>query len=122
MHVAFTVSPLRTVHDVIVASKKKRSFMIDIYEAAGAYASIVTVHDRISTNQGSWQFSVTPATPSATDNFKAAIELIVQYLDTVDKTDAIADVHNPCNCPFVPAKDQDRILGQLGLPLTVRVN
>lgn len=123
MSVVFSASALRPVHDVTVTSKKKRSFVIDISDVGGnTYESTITVLDRVSETPGSWLCQVQSSSPSKNDNYQGAIELIKRYLDSVDQTDAISDVYNPCNCPFVTEADQNRILNQMGVPITVRVN
>ena len=123
MSVVFSTSPSRNVHDINVKSKNGRAFVVDIYEQnASNYDSTVTVLDRVSSNPGSWLYNVTPATISGNDNFKAAVQLINQYLAAVDPADAISDVHNPCNCPFVAEQVQNQSLSILGINLQVRVN
>ncbi len=123
MSTVFSISAYCNVHDVNVESKKGRHFIIDIYEAnASSYNSTVTVLDRVSTPSGSWLYKTTPSTESANNNFKAAIELIQKYLISVDQTDSIINIHNPCNCPFVRETDQKTILSELGVNVNVRVN
>ena len=118
-----TITPFRNVHDIDVKSAKNRAFVIDIYESApGAYDSTVTVLDRVSNQPGSWLYNTQPATASANDNFKAALKLIQNYLGANDSTDSIADIHNPCNCPFVSEADQNSIATGLGFGKKVRVN
>lgn len=123
MSIVFATTPLRKVHDINVSTQNGRAFVVDIYEqSVGSYDSTVTVLDRISSIQGSWLYNVTPPTGSGNDNFKAAIELIKDYLASVDSVDVISDVHNPCNCPFVNEQNQNKILPTIGVNLTVRVN
>lgn len=123
MPVLLSASLLRHVHDVNVKSKNGRAFVIDIYQQnANTFDSTVTVLDRISSNPGSWLYAVNPPTTSENDNFSSAIELIQNYLASVDKTDAISDIHNPCNCPFVKEGDQNQLLSKLDIALKVRVN
>ena len=43
-------------------------------------------------------------------------------LKQVDSTDAIADIDNPCNCPFVPKPTQEQIALSLGITASIRVN
>ena len=118
-----SISPFRKVHDINVKSKNGRNFVIDIYEISnGSYESEVTVLDNISSNKGSWLYKTLPSSSSANDNFKASVDLIDQYLSSVDNADSIIDVHNPCNCPFVPEADQNSILVNLGHSFSVRVN
>jgi hypothetical protein len=123
MSTVFSMTPSREVHDVNVKTKKGRLFVIDIYKSCpGSYDSEVTVLDRISEISGSWLFKTEPASASANDNFKAAVELIQKYLVSIDPSDSIAKVHNPCNCPFVSESDQNSILSGLGISLNVHVN
>lgn len=118
-----TITPFRNVHDIDVKSAKNRAFVIDIYESVpGTYDSTVTVLDRVSNPPGSWLYNTQPATASANDNFKSALELIQNYLGANDSTDSIADIHNPCNCPFVSETDQNSIAAGLGFGKKVRVN
>ena len=123
MSTFFSMTPFRNVHDANVKTTKGRLFVIDIYESsAGSYDSTVTVLDRISNPSGSWLYNTKPASASASDNFKAAVELIQNYLSSIDLSDSIAEIHNPCNCPFVSEADQNAIVSGLGISLTVRVN
>lgn len=123
MSVVFSMSPSCKVHEINVESQNGRAFVVDIYEQTkGQYDSKVTVLDRVSLNPGSWLYDVTPATVSGNDNFKAAVQLINEYLAAVDPVDAILDIHNSCNCPFVQEQDQNQILSTLGINLQVRVN
>jgi len=118
-----SIGPFRTVHDINVASKNGRSFIIDIYEDGnGGYESEVTVLDNISSTNGSWIYKVSPATTSVEDNFKAAIELIQKYLSSVDPKDSISDIHNPCNCPFISESQQNNVLASMGVNIRLRVN
>lgn len=118
-----TISPFRNVHDIDVESAKGRAFVIDICESVpGTYDSTVTVLDKLSNPPGSWLYITQPATASARDNFKAALELIQNYLGAKDSSDSIADIHNPCNCPFVSVADQNSIAAGLGFDKKVRVN
>jgi len=117
------MTPLRKVHDVNVKTKKCRLFVIEIYESSpGSYDSTVTILDRVSNPSGSWLYNTEPAGASANDNFKAAVELIQNYLGSFDPSDIIAEVHNPCNCPFVSESDQNCIIYGLGISLNVNVN
>lgn len=106
MTTVFLSTPFRNVHDVNVKTKLGRNFVIDIYEAnPTGYDSTVTVLDRVSNPPSSSLYNTQPNTASKNDNFKAAIELIKSYLSSVDPTDSIDDIHNPCNCPFVSEAD-----------------
>lgn len=80
------------------------------------------VIDSVYKDSGSWLYNTTPSTPSASDNFEAAMELILKYLNSVDKTDSIIDIHHPCNCPFVLEANQKHILSGLGVNVAMRVN
>lgn len=123
MSADFTIKPFRHVHDVNVRTLKGRLFIVDIYDSiADAYDSTVTVLDRVSNTSGSWLYKTQPATESANDNFIAALELILAYLRSQDSTDSIAEIHNPCNCPFVSEADQNFIASNLGININVRVN
>ncbi len=123
MSTVFSLTPFRNVHDVNVKSKSGIAFVIDIYEQSNTqYDSTVTVLDNITTNKGSWLYNVTPNSASANDNFEAAIQLIIKYITTFDQNDTITDIHNPCNCPFVSEVDQNSILSQLSVNISVRVN
>lgn len=118
-----TITPFRNVHDIDVKSAKGRAFVIDIYESVpGEYDSTVTVLDRVSNPPGSWLYNTKPPTASAQDNFKAALELIQNYLGANDSTDSIADIHNPCNCPFVSEADQNSIAAGFGFGKKVGIN
>lgn len=123
MSTVLTITPSRNVHDIDVKSTRGRAFVIDIYESVpGTYDSTVTVLDRVSNPPGSWLYNTQPATASANDNFKLALELIQSYLSANDSTDSISDIHNPCNCPFVSEADQSSIASGLGFSKKVRVN
>lgn len=118
-----SISPYRSVHDIVARSKAKREFIIDIYEnSPGHYESEVTALDLVSPNPGSWLYKIKPKSASAKDNYQASIELVIEYLRSVDSNDSVVDLHNPCNCPFVSQSDQDAINKSLGLSVTVRVN
>ena len=123
MSTILTITPFRDVHDIDVKSTNGRAFVIDIYESvSGTYDSTVTVLDRVSNPPGSWLYKTQPATASANDNFKSALELIQAYLSINDSADSISDIHTPCNCPFVSEAAQNSIASGLGFGKTVRVN
>jgi hypothetical protein len=123
MSTVFSMTPFRNVHDANIKTAKGRLFVIDIYESsAGSYDSTVTVLDRVSNPSSSWLYNTKSASVSANDNFKAAVELIQGYLGSIDPTDSIAEIHNPCNCPFVSEDDQNTIASGLGISTKVRVN
>lgn len=123
MSTVFSMSPSRNVHDVNVKTAKGRLFIIDICEvSAGNYDSTVTVLDRASNPPRSLLYGTKPVSASANDNFTAAVELIQGYLGLTDRTDTIAEIYNPCNCPFVFEADQNTIATSLGLNIKVRVN
>jgi hypothetical protein len=117
-----SISPFRDVHDVDFITQKGRRFTVDIYKNAGGFDSEVTVLDRVSSSPGSWLYKTKPASQSATDNFSAAVELIQDYLSQVDPADAVEDVHNPCNTPFISEAEQNNVLAQKGISLNVRIN
>jgi len=118
-----SITPFRDVHDINVTSKNGRSFIIDIYKGNNdSFDSEVTVLDNVSSLKGSWLYKTSPATSSASDNYKAAIELIKNYLSSVDDKDSISDIHNPCNRPFISGADQNKVLKGLGENINVRVN
>lgn len=118
----FSISPFRDVHDIDVSTQKGRRFTIDIYKNNGGFDSEVIVLDRVSNNPGSWLYKTNPASSSAQDNFSAAIKLVQDYLSQVDPQDAISDIHNPCNTPFISDADQNSVLAQKSISLNVRVN
>lgn len=118
----FSMSPSRDVHDIEVRTKEGRRFTIDIYENSGGFDSEVTVLDRVSNNPGSWIYKTNPRDSSVEENFNAAVQLIQEYLAQVDGEDAIIDIHNPCNTPFIDEVDQQKMLDQKGISLIVRVN
>lgn len=119
---AFSISPFRDVHDIEVSTQKGRRFTIDIYKNNGGFDSEVTVLDRVSSNPGSWLYKTNPASNSAQDNFSAAIQLVQDYLSRVDPQDAISDIQNPCNTPFISAADQNSVLAKKSISLNVRIN
>jgi hypothetical protein len=118
-----TNTPFRNVHCINVKSKTRRIFMVNIYDDnTSEYGSTITVIDNISTPASSIAYSVPSSSPSATDNFEAAITLITEYLNSKYSKDFIVDIHNPCNCPFISEADQNSILPKLEINLNVRVN
>lgn len=123
MSTVLTTTPFRDVHDIDVKTTKGRVFVVYIcHLMTNEYDSTVTVLDRVSKQQGSWMYETKPATKSAEDNFKAALELIQEYLVVQDSSDSITDIHNPCNCPFVSEADQNSIASILNLSIKVSVN
>ena len=123
MSTVFSLTPFRSVHDVNVKTSKGRMFVIDIYQSGDAnYDSTVTVLDKISNPAGSWLYNTQLISVSANDNFTAAIKLIQSYLKSIDLTDSITEIHNPCNCPFVSEVDQNTIVSGVGISIKVRVN
>lgn len=123
MSTVFSISPFRNVHDVNVKTAKGRLFVIDIYESSsGNYESTVTVLDGVSNPPSSCLYNTNPVSALANDNFKAAVELIQGYLGSIDSTDSIAEIHNPCNCPFVSESNQNTIASGLGISTNVLVN
>jgi hypothetical protein len=116
-----SIGPFRDVHDIDVTTTKGRRCTIDIYKNNSGFDSEVTILDSVSSPSGSWVYNTKPVSDSAIDNFDAAIELIKKYL-SVDPQDSIKDVHNPCNTPFISEADQNSVLSDKGVPLSVRVN
>jgi len=117
-----SIGPFRDVHDIEVTTTNGRRCTIDIYKNNSGFDSEVTILDSVSNPSGSWVYSTKPASNSAIDNFDAAIELIKKYLSQVDPHDSIKDVHNPCNTPFINEADQNSVLSNKGISLSVRVN
>jgi hypothetical protein len=117
-----SIGPFRDVHDIDVTTTKGRRCTIDIYKNNTGFDSEVTILDSVSSPSGSWVFNTKPASDTAVDNFDAAIELIKIYLSEVDPQDAIKDVHNPCNTPFISEADQNNVLSGKGVLHSVRVN
>ncbi|ERJ19977.1 hypothetical protein SSPSH_000841 [Salinisphaera shabanensis E1L3A] len=117
-----SIGPFRDVHDIDVATTNGRRCTIDIYKNDSGFDSEVTILDSVSSPSGSWVYSTKPASDSAMDNFDAAIELIKKYLSQVDPQDSIKYVHNPCNTPFISEADQNSVLSNKGISLSVRVN
>lgn len=123
MSTVFTIYSSRPCHDINFKSKKGRFFTLDIEEASPAsYESEVTARDPLSPNAGSWVYKTKPSSASADDNFLGGARLIQDYLQQIDPTDEIIEIHNPCNCPFVSEANQNRLLSSVGMALTVKVN
>jgi hypothetical protein len=123
MTTVFTLPPWRKVHDINVKSSKGHRFTIDIYQDfnQGQYETTVTVFDTDPTLPGV-VYTVQSAGPAPPDHLKTALEKVRDYLKQVDPTDAIADIHNPCNCPFVSKSEQEQIASSLGITVLIRVN
>jgi hypothetical protein len=51
---------------------------------------------------------------------QAALEWIQNYLKQVDPSEAIIDIHNPCNCPFVSETVQRDLATALGITAPIR--
>lgn len=117
-----SIGQFRAVHDIDVTTAKGRRCIIDIYENNSVFNSEVTIIDSVSSPSGSWVFNTKPASGSAINNFDAAIDIIKKYLSSVDPQDSIADIHNPCNTPFISESDQNSVLSGAGVPICVRVN
>jgi hypothetical protein len=124
MSTVFSITPYRNVHEVTIKTEKGRFFVIDIYDSNSSnYDSTVTVFDRVSNQSSAGQlYNITPASSLANDNFEAAIVFIKSYLTSIDPTDPISEIHNPCNCPFVSENNQNTIASGLGISTKVRVN
>jgi hypothetical protein len=122
MTAVFSMIHSREVHEIKAASKNGRRFTIDIYkDPHGHHEADVIVFERGPTVPG-WVFPVTATTPDANGHFKAALVFIQRYLAKADVSDALSDIHNPCNCPFVSHPDQRHIAQSLGIIVPVRVN
>ncbi|UJS24706.1 hypothetical protein [Thiothrix winogradskyi] len=120
MPTVFSMAPLHNVHDIHVQTAKGRLFVIDIYESgAGNYDSTVTVLDKASVSRS---YHTEAKSTSANDNFKMAVEFIQSYLASIDSSDSIVKIHNPCNCPFVYETEQNIIVSDLGINIKVLVN
>jgi hypothetical protein len=119
--VVFSISPSRTVHDINVTSRNSRRFVIDLYrDNQSQYETTVTVYE-IRGVPG-WVFPIETSAKPPGEHFQAALEWIERkYLKQVDPSDAVVDIHNPCNCPFVSAADQERIARSLGITAPIRV-
>jgi len=119
----FSMTSLFELHDINVKTKKGRRFVIDIAERTkGTFDSSLTVTDNITSGSVSVCSGVLASGPSATDCFEAALQHVARYLEAVDADDQIASIHNPCNCPFVPRADQERIANSLGIAAPISVN
>ena len=122
----FSMSPWRTVHDINVTTRGHRRFVIDIYcddqkhDDQKPYETTVTVYE-IGKSSG-WVFNIRTVAVFPEGHFKAALEWTLNYLKQVDPTDAIAELHNPCNCPFIPESDQHAIALGLGIRVPIRIN
>jgi hypothetical protein len=67
-------------------------------------------------------YDINPASALANDNFEEAIVFIQSYLTSIDPTDPISEIHNPCNCPFVSENNQNTIASSLSISTKVMVN
>lgn len=108
----FSVIPLRDIHDIDVTTSKGRRFIVDIYQNESGFDSEVTILDGTSINPVSCVCKTPAIKLSAIDNFAAAINLIKSYLLERDPKDAIKDIHNPCNTPFITEAEQNDLLSQ----------
>jgi hypothetical protein len=120
--VAFSIPPWRSVHDFNVSTRNGRRLVIDIYrDNQDHYETTVTVYEIGSVPGRVFLIDSSPKPPE--EHFKSALEWIHQkYLKQVDPSDAVTDIHNPCNCPFVSQADQARIATSLGITAPIRVN
>lgn len=110
-------------HSISVESKNGYRYSISICkDGRGNYKSNVIFHENTSTTKDNWEYSVLPASTSIEDNFKSSIEQIQKHLSSADPKDAILDIHNSCNCPFISEPQQNNVLKRMGVSLKVRVN
>lgn len=121
MSVIFSIPPTRTVHDINVATRNGRRFIIDLYlDSEGCYDTTVTVYE-IRGVPG-WVFPIEASVKPPAEHFHAALEWIDRrYLKQVDPSDAVVDIHSPCNCPFVSKTDQERSARNLGIAAPIRL-
>lgn len=110
------------VHDIEIKTQKGRRFIIDISKNDNEFSSTVTVLDVVSGKTTALLYNISPASPSALDNFIAAVTLVKSYLSEHDSEDNIQDIHNPCNTPFINQEEQNDALAHQGIPISVRVN
>ncbi|WPP47052.1 hypothetical protein [Pseudomonas sp. AN-1] len=58
--------------------------------------------------------------PTASDAFEAAFKWVNGWLQA--KSQTASKINNPCNCEFLSATDQESIIRQCGIQITVEVN
>jgi hypothetical protein len=116
-----SLTPWRTVHDIDVMTRNGRRVIIDIYrEDKGRYETTATVYETVKA--AGRVFIVRALALASEGQFQAALGWIQSYLKQVDASDAITDIHNPCNCPFVSQPEQQRIVSGLGINVAICVN
>ena len=92
---------------VMIRSATRRRWTVTAYEIG---------------NSAGWVFNIRTVASFPEGHFKAALEWTLNYLNQVDPTDAVVDLHNPCNCPFIPQADQHAVVSGLGIKVPIRVN
>ena len=98
---------LHTIHIIQLAHSTKFGVEVIVYDPQfnTSYSSLVPISGSLST-------------PS--DAFRAAFTWVSGWLKA--KSQTASKINNPCNCEFLSAKEQESIVRQDGIQLTVEVN
>ncbi|HGP3873428.1 TPA: hypothetical protein ACLKPY_004638 [Klebsiella pneumoniae] len=116
----FSLGPFRELHDLNIYTSKKRFFIANIFKDSNNYKGDLLVLDNISKN--SIHHNLSRMSPLPEDIFLEQLDLIRSYLRTQGDNDFIAKIHNPCNTPFISLSDQQLIVNNQGINVTLTVN
>lgn len=82
-------------------------------------AEVIVYDPQLDTNCSSL-VPISGSFPTASDAFQAAFKWVSGWLQS--KSQTASKINNPCNCEFLSATDQESIVRQCGIQLTVEVN
>ena len=123
MTTVFRMDSSRIIQEIIFTTNEGRKFTLHIEEADSLkYESEIVSCDPLPPVESSTCSALTPASNSAQHNFAAGVDFVLKYLNQNGPKDCIADIHNPCNTPFISEMDQNTALSAAGVNLSVRIN
>lgn len=114
----FVLGASRELQNINVSTNQDRMFIINIFKENTGFSGDLVILDKsfgIST-----YYIISKLQPNASDIFSLGIDAVLTYL--AQYNDVISDIHNSCNTPFINSQDQNTIIQNKGLNLTVRVN
>lgn len=120
MTTVFEASTHRDMQNIIIKTNDGIAFVADIIQQDSQFEATVAVLDKASSNRGSRLYQIEGKGVSALEKFTEVVQFIFYYLNEYNQTDSIADVFNPCDCPFISKDEQNGVFAKIGVKLSVR--
>ncbi|MFZ4834535.1 hypothetical protein [Rouxiella sp. Mn2063] len=113
-----TLGASKELQNINISTNNGREFIINIYKEQTGFSGDMVILDRISGT--SIYHLISQLKSNVCDIFSDGIDNVLTYL--CQYNDAISDIHNPCNTPFIAPLDQNEIIKNKSISLSVRVN